>query len=176
MRPTSFDDFFPERFKVKLENTQSIPDIFEVVKEAVWVRERVSRAGLMLGLADLGGSPGSFIGGLHPLGTNIILMNRLPLIRVRDHYPDLYKPYVFHVLLHEYLHTIGFWDEKETRDKVLEITRPLFGDDHPATKLAEDIHQFLPFVTYPAPMKLPEGTEIELVEGFDRSSTEPYIS
>jgi hypothetical protein len=176
MRPQGIDEFFPERFAVKLERAKTIPDIFEVVKEAVEEAERVSRSGLMLGLAELGGSQDSTIGGLHPVGTNIILLNKVPLRRVKDSYPDLYKPYVFHVLLHEYLHTIGLVDEKGTRKKAYEITLYLFGEDHLATKLAKDMRQFLPFITYPVRMPLPKGTAIELVEGFDRSSSQDYIA
>lgn len=171
MRPRSIDEFFPKRFSLKLENAKTIPDIFEVVKEAVQVREGVTRAGLLLGLAELGGSADSFIGGLHPLGTNIIVLNKVPLRRVQDTNPELYKPYVFHVLLHEYLHTVGLVDEDGTRKRTLDITRSLFGADHLATKIAEDIGKYLPYITYPVRRPLPEGTQIELVEGFDRSST-----
>jgi hypothetical protein len=176
MRPQGIDEFFPERFSVKLDRARTIPDIFEVVKEAVEVAERVSRSGLMLGLAELGGSQSSTIGGLHPLGTNIILLNKVPLRRVQESYPELYKPYVFHVLLHEYLHTIGLVVEEGTRRKAYEITLFLFGEEHLATKLAKDIKEFLPFITYPGRIPLPEGTTIELVEGFDHSSSDDYIA
>ncbi|MDD1771278.1 MAG: hypothetical protein LUO79_09375 [Methanomassiliicoccales archaeon] len=176
MRPQGIDEFFPERFAVKLDRAKTIPDIFEVVKEAVEVVERVSRSGLMLGLAELGGSQSSTIGGLHPLGTNIILLNKVPLRRVQEAYPELYRPYVFHVLLHEYLHTIGLIGEEGARRKAYEITRILFGEEHLATKIAKDITAFLPFITYPVRMPLPEGTDIEIVEGFDRSSSDDYIA
>ncbi|MGD1060256.1 MAG: hypothetical protein ABR879_02230 [Methanomassiliicoccales archaeon] len=176
MRRRGIDEFFPERFALKLDRAETIPDIFEVVKEAVEAAERVSRSGLMLGLAELGGSRDSTIGGLHPVGTNIILLNKVPLRRVKESYPELYKPYVFHVLLHEYLHTIGLVDEASAKKKAYEITRFLFGEEHLATKLAKDLSAFLPFVTYPGRIPLPEGTQIELVEGFDRSSTDDYIA
>ncbi|HVO77344.1 MAG TPA: hypothetical protein VMS79_00580 [Methanomassiliicoccales archaeon] len=176
MRRQGIDEFFPERFAVKLERAKTIPDIFEVVKDGVEAAERVSRSGLMLGLAELGGSRDSTIGGLHPIGTNIILLNKVPLRRVEESYPELYKPYVFHVLLHEYLHTIGLVDEEGVRRKTYDITLYLFGEEHLATKLAKDIKAFLPFITYPGRIPLPEGTQIELVEGFDRSSSEDYIA
>ncbi len=176
MRPQGIDEFFPERFAVKLDRAKTIPDIFEVVKEGVEVAERVTRSGLMLGLAELGGSRDSTIGGLHPVGTNIIILNKVPLRRVKESHPELYKPYVFHVLLHEYLHTVGLLGEGDARKKAYEITLFLFGEEHPATKIAKDITAFLPFITYPGRIPLPEGTEIELVEGFDRSSSQDYIA
>jgi hypothetical protein len=77
---------------------------------------------------------------------------------------------MFHVLLHEYLHTIGLVGEGETRQKVLDISRPLFGEEHPVTQMASDIARFFPFISYPTRMPLPEGTSIELVEGVGGSS------
>jgi hypothetical protein len=90
----------------------------------------------------------------------MIVVNKLALERVRESSPKLCKSYLFHVLLHEYLHTVGIWDEMVIREGVLAMTSQLFGDDHPATKLAEDIGQLLPFIIYPAQMCLPDGTEI----------------
>jgi hypothetical protein len=163
MKASSFSVFFPDRYKLKLDMASDIPDIFEVVMQAVQEQMGFTRSGLMLGLVELGSCQGHFIGGLHPLGTNMIVLNKLPLRQVKESSPHIYKSYVFHVLMHEYLHTVGIWDEKETCERVLAITKPLFGDDHPATKLAEDIGQLLPLMIYPIQMRLPEGTEIELV-------------
>ncbi len=161
MRKTSFSEFFPDRYGLKLEAAKGIPGIFEVVMQAVQEQMGFTRSGLRLGLVELECSQGHFIGALHPLGTNMIVVNKLPLHRIRESSPHLCKPYVFHVLLHEYLHTVGIWDEKETHERVLAITKPLFGDDHPTTKMAEDIGQLLPLIIHPSQMRLPEGTEIE---------------
>jgi hypothetical protein len=65
------------------------------------------------------------------------------------------------VLLHEYLHTVGIWDEKIIHEGIVAMTKQLFGNEHPVTKLAEDVVQLLPFVVYPPQMSLPEGTKIE---------------
>jgi len=175
VRKAGIHEFFPARYPMKLDNAQSIPDIFEVVKEAVQDMEGVTRAGLMLGIAELEGGPERFIAALHPVGSNIILLNRFPLMRVKEKYPELYKSYVFHALLHEYLHTIGLVEEDQVGPKAIAITRPLFGEEHLVTKLAEDISQLLPFVHFPVRIRLPEGTKIELVEGFDRSSSTGHI-
>lgn len=175
VRKAGIHEFFPARYPMKLDKAQSIPDIFEVVKEAVHDMEGVTRAGLMLGIAELDVGPDRFIAALHPLGSNIILLNLFPLNRVKEQRPELYKAYVFHVLLHEYLHTVGLVEEDQVVPWAIAITRPLFGEEHLATKLAEDISHLLPFVRYPVGMRLPEGTKIELVEGFDRSSATGYI-
>jgi hypothetical protein len=170
MRANKLGEFFPDRFPRRLEACQGFPDLFELVKDAVQEREGVSRSGLMLGLAELGGSGSFVLCGLHPLHSNIILLNKAALRMVRSTRPEVMKPFVFHVLMHEYLHTIGLAGERAARLKVLEICQPLFGAEHVVTRMAQDIREFLPFASYPARMPLPEGTSIELVEGFDRSS------
>ena len=161
MRASSFGEFFPDRYKLKLEAANDIPCIFELVMKAVQETMGFIRSGLELGLVELEGSQGHFIGCLHPFGTNMILVNKLPLERVKDSSPQMCNSYIFHVLLHEYLHTVGIWDEKIIHEGVLVMTRQLFGGDYPATKLAEDIGQLLPFIVYPAQMRLPDGIEIE---------------
>jgi len=175
VRKAGIHEFFPARYPMKLDKAEGIPGIFEVVKEAVQDMEGVTRAGLLLGIAELDDGPDRFIAALHPLGSNIILLNRFPLDRVKEQRPELYKAYVFHVLLTEYLHTVGLVEEEQVVPRAMAITRPLFGEEHLATKLAEDISQVLPFVRYPVRMRLPEGTKIELVAGFDRSSATGHI-
>ena len=158
--------FYGER----LEKAKNLADIFEIVKDAVRARLGTSRGGLMLGLAELGGSPERWIGGLYPVATNVIVMNKGPMQRILEQSPKLYKPYCFHILLHEYIHAIGYMDEALTRRKALEISEVLFGKGHLATQMAADIMQFFPALAYPAPMPAPEGMNMELVKGFDRSS------
>jgi hypothetical protein len=98
-------------FYARLENAKTLADIFEIVKDAVWVSQRKSRGGIMLGLANLGNHPQGFFGAFYPVGSNVIVMNKIPLQRIRETRPELYKPYVFHILLHEYLHTLGYLSE-----------------------------------------------------------------
>ena len=93
-------------FPTLLENAKSLADIFEVVKTAVLDSLGKSRGGLMLGLADLGNHPQGWLGAFYPIGSNVIVMNKIPLKRIKETCPSLYKPYTFHVLLHEYM----IWD------------------------------------------------------------------
>lgn len=78
--------------------------------------------------------------------------------------------YAFHVLLHEYLHSLGYMDEAAVREKVYEISKAMFGAKHLATQLASDNSRFFPNLVYPDVAWWPEDLEIELVEGFDRGS------
>jgi hypothetical protein len=164
-------------FDSKLQSADDLPDIFEVVKLAVRETTGKERAGLMLGLANLGGGPQGFVGAFYPVATNIIVMNSLPLKRIKETDPALYKPYVFHILLHEYLHTLGIIDEAATRQRAYEISVKLFGKEHPVSQFAADLSRFVPKLVYPVYGWQPEQDyTLELVKGFDRSSTSSYIT
>jgi hypothetical protein len=161
----------------ELESAKDLPDIFELVKAAVRRITGMERGGLMLGLADLGGGPEGLVGAFYPVATNIIVMNKSPLRRIEETDPSLYKPYSFHILLHEYLHTLGIIDEDATRRKAYEISVEIFGKDHVATRLAADLSKFIPKLVYPIyGWKPAQEYRLELVKGFDRSSTSSYIS
>ncbi len=160
----------------ELEATNGLPDIFELVKKAVERELGKKRAGLMLGLSELGGTRSGWIGAYYPVSSNIIVMNKTSLRLIEETNPSLTKSYSFHILLHEYLHTIGIIDERKTRQKAVEISRTMFGSDHPTTKMAENITQFFDYIVYPVFGWIPpKQSELELVEGFDRSSV-TYIT
>ncbi len=159
-----------ETFSEKLRKAKDLPAIFEIVKLAVIKTRKKRRAGLMLGIADLGNHPRGFLGAFYPVATNIIVMNRIPLERIKETNPELYKPYVFHVLLHEYLHALGDVDEHSTRRTTYEICKEVFGPEHLATKMSEDYSQFFPNLVYPDAAWTPRTLNVELVDEFDRSS------
>ena len=151
---------------------------FEEVKDVVKKSEKRSRAGLMLGLQELGSSMNGFIGAYFPVSSNIIVINKTPLRRIIDTNPNLIKPYGFHVLLHEYIHSLGFLDEQITRQKTYEISRQHFGDEHIVTQLSTNMAKFFPNLVYPIYGWMPPKTypPIEIIQGFDRSSTDSYIT
>jgi hypothetical protein len=165
-----------EMIQKELESAKDLADIFELVKTTVRKAIGQERGGLMLGLANLGGGPQGFVGAFYPVATNIIVMNSLPLKRIKETDPALYKPYVFHILLHEYLHTLGIIDEAAARQKAYEISEATFGKDHPVTQFAADLSRFIPKLVYPVYGWMPpQEYQLELVKGFDRGSTAPYI-
>jgi len=157
---------------------QNLIETFEDVKEVVRKSEGRSRAGLMLGLQELGSSLNGFIGAYYPASSNIIVMNKTPLRRIIDTNPKLFDPYVFHVLLHEYIHSLGFLDERTTELKTYEISKEHFGEDHIITQLSTNMRKFFPNLVYPVYGWLPSRNvpTIEIVHGFDRSNTSNYIT
>lgn len=167
-----------QNFKNYIVVKKELINTFELVKDVVRKREGRSRAGLMLGLQELGATLNGFIGAYFPVASNIIVINKTPLRRVVETDSTLLKPYAFHILLHEYIHSLGFFDETFTTRKVYEISKNSFGDNHVITKLAKNITAFFPNLVYPVAGWLPpkEIPPIEIVQGFDSSSSNNYIT
>ena len=162
-------------FKTRLEEARTLADIFEVVKTVVLKSMKKSRGGLMLGMADLGNHPQAFFGGFFTMGSNVIVINKNPLQRIKETKPDLYKPYAFHVLLHEYIHSLGYLDENKVKSYAYQITKQALGEDHLATQIAANTEGFMKHLVYPDSMWKPDDEGIELVDDFDRSSVS-YIA
>jgi hypothetical protein len=162
-------------FKAKLNQARDLPEIFEVVKAVVDRLLGRSRGGLMLGLADLGNHPRAFLGGFFTVGSNVIVMNKIPLQKIKETRPDLYKPYAFSILLHEYLHSLGYLDEIQVRSMVAKLTRESLGEDHLASDMAENAGSFMKHLVYGELAWRGEGSRLELVENFDKSSVS-YIA
>ena len=162
-------------FKTRLEDASTLTDIFEVVKTVVLKSMKKSRGGLMLGMADLGNHPQAFFGGFFTTGSNVIVINKNPLQRIKETKPDLYKPYAFHVLLHEYVHSLGYLDENKVKSYAYQITKQALGEDHLATQIAANTEEFMKHLVYPDSVWKPDDEGIELVDDFDRSSVS-YIA
>jgi len=160
-------------FDKKLDGCDTLAEVFELVKISVKKFLNRHRSGLMLGLADLGMKRGYFVGAFHLVGSNIIVMNRVPLetaLQTRDR--RVFNAYCFHLLLHEYLHSLGYIDEEEVKELTQEVCRLALGNTHPATVMAEQgIDFYFPKVTYfTQQFSLPRDIQIELVKDFDSSS------
>ena len=160
------------------EIEKSLVNNFELVKEAVLKTEKSSRAGLMLGLQELGATLSGFIGAYFQVASNIIVVNTTPLRRIIETDKELLNPYGFHVLLHEYIHSLGYLDEEITKQKTYDITRKYYGEEHIATELSKDMKKYFPNLVYPIQGYLPPKgiPEIQLVKGFDKSSFNNYIT
>ncbi|MFQ6050684.1 MAG: hypothetical protein ACE5K4_03220 [Candidatus Hydrothermarchaeota archaeon] len=160
----------PKSHAQKLEEAKTIGDIFEIVKEVVWKTMGTGRAGLTLGLAELGSSKDFWIGAFYPVGSNIIVMNKTPIRRILQTDPGLFNAYAFNILLHEYIHSLGYLDESKTRKLVYWISKEIFGEGHLVTKMAKDMGGFFPNLVYPTVEYFPRNLDIEMVDDFDKSS------
>lgn len=107
--------------------------IFDLVKTTVELTIGRRRVGLILGLSNLP----NHVGALHQLGSNFIIMNKSLLRRViLSGNKKLANAYVFHILLHEYIHSLGYVNEQETQIITHTISEQTLGAEHPATKIA----------------------------------------
>lgn len=170
-------------FAAQVDAAPDYTSLFRLVKRLVERNLGKSRAGIMLGLAPLGLSPQGFLGGYFVVGSNAIVLNRDVLHYVRANRPEAHNPYAFHVLLHEYLHTLGYFTEEEVRPLAHDLSLGALGPDHDATRIAAamvpgaagEAPEFFRRLVYPqfgwAPSRRPE---IEIVKGFDPDAT-PYI-
>ncbi|MBI2550702.1 hypothetical protein HYV83_06025 [Candidatus Woesearchaeota archaeon] len=163
-------------FAEKLANARSLQEIFELVKETAWKTLRVDQAGLMVGLAELGISSHGVLGAYYSPEGNTIVMNKTVMNQLKGRASmELYNSYCFYILLHEYLHSCGFYDEAENRQIVAAIASQTFGHDHPVAKLAETPNAMLGLLGNAQPQAPDQFGNVEFVEGIDRGNTN-YIS
>jgi hypothetical protein len=110
-----------------LEKARDYGDIFSLVKKVVKRSLSLHRVGLMLYLGNLPLSVGAF----HPLGTNDLVLNR----RLLKSKTGLgHKSHVFAILLHEYLHSLGFTDERQVRRLTYKLCLDNFGRQSPVVE------------------------------------------
>jgi len=142
--------------------------IFKLVKRGVKDSIGKRRVGLSLGLTDLPNHVGAF----HQVGSNFIVMNKNLLKEIRkSNNKKLINAYIFHVLLHEYLHSLGYINEQEVRILSHEISKNTIGSEHPATLIARygigSVFSNMKLVQVNRPKKL---GEIEIVDNFENEN------
>lgn len=115
--------------KKSLENCMEFDCILNLVKECVEKSLGRKRTGLMLGLSDLPIHVGAF----HPVPSNVIVLNRRLIDGINVYDRKLVNAYIFHLLLHEYLHSLGFLDEDDVKMISYNISKTFLGEEHPAT-------------------------------------------
>jgi hypothetical protein len=161
------DDEARQELRKRVDRAQSYDEIFELVKRIVESELGQHRAGLTLVLATMPNTVGAF----HPVGSNVIVLNK-SLVQgfqqvVRD--PREINAFVFMVLMHEYLHSLGYIDEREVRRVAQRICADALGDDHPTVRLATG--NWLEM--YPQLNSVIDSSskDFEVVRKFDSSST-----
>ncbi|MBS7623665.1 hypothetical protein KEJ39_08365 [Candidatus Bathyarchaeota archaeon] len=122
--------------KTALQESSDFREVFEVVRRSVKELLGVERRGLELYLRELPLHVGAF----HRIGTNIIVMNRTLIDLIVESQASIseIKSFIYSILLHEYLHSLGVYDELQVRRLTYQISRQTLGEDHPATILAEN--------------------------------------
>ncbi len=154
-----------------LRSAEGFGSIFEMVKSATEAHLGQHRAGLTLVLGDIPNNVGAY----HEMGSNAIVMNRnlLKVVERLSKSKGRRNSYVFMILLHEYLHSLGYTNDRQVRDLGREITDRYLGRRHVAAEMAvKPLDSFFPDLEKYAFFR-DKGT-FETVRKFDTSST-PYI-
>ena len=118
---------------IELEYCNDFGEIFSLVKKAVEKSLGEHRVGLMLYLGNLPMKVGAF----HFLETNDIVLNRRLLNKIsKEKSLSERRAFIFSILLHEYLHSLGYIKETEVRGLVYQICAENFGKNHYVTEAA----------------------------------------
>ena len=153
-----------EDFRADLERSRSYSDLFVIVKRAVKKVLGQTRSGLLLYLGDLPLNVGAY----HQVGSNGIVLNRriLEVVSRSTKTDTEMNSFIFSLLLHEYLHSLGYLDEGEVRRLVHDVSSKVFGEDHPAATMAFE----LPLTKIlPPDMHMEEASPyLELVRDFEK--------
>jgi hypothetical protein len=159
------------QFVEKIANLKDFDETFELVKAVVLQKFKLHRAGLSLILQMMPSSLGAY----HMLGSNAIVVNTYLLTTLKRivKSTEEYNSYIFMVLSHEYLHSLGIVDENTVRQMTFELCKWMLGNDHTATKMAKNG----PSAIYPELRSLMQsqfGRDFQVVKNFDRSN-QTYI-
>jgi len=158
--------------KERLASAGGFDEIFELVKKAVDQVIGVHRAGLTLVLGDIP----NHVGAYHEMGSNAIVMNRniMKIVWRSTKSRQRRNSYTFMILLHEYLHTLGFSDDAQVRELSRKITDAYVGKGHIAGEMAvSSLDKFFPEISQYAMFR--DNGSFETIRKFDTSSTS-YIA
>ncbi|UCE96601.1 MAG: hypothetical protein JSV51_03105 [Candidatus Bathyarchaeota archaeon] len=156
-----------EENQQRLDNAQGYSEVWEIAKDNVNAVLKKKRQGMMLFLDDMPLRLGAY----HPLGTNNIVLNRalVQIVEATTKSRKLLNSFVYTLLLHEYLHALGYIKEAEVRPLVYKISKACFGKEHISTQLAKQgpwsILKGLPLDALKAPKRV-----MEIVRDFERTN------
>ncbi len=160
-----------KQFREKVAKLRDFNEAFELVKSVVLQKFGMHRAGLNLILQMMPSNLGAY----HMLGSNAIVVNSYLLAAVKKitGSEEEYNSYLFMVLAHEYLHSLGIVDENAVRQMTFELCNWMLGEDHAATRLAKED----PSTLYPELKSLMQSQfsrDFHVVSNFDKSN-QTYI-
>ncbi len=162
MKSTRIDEY-----RSRIDKAQGFSEVWKIVKDSVKDSLGEHRVGMMLFLDDLPLQLGAY----HPLGTNNIVLNRrlVQIAEASTQSKRLVNAFVYSLLVHEYLHALGYIPETEVRPLVYQVSKDCFGGDHIVTRLAEKspwaLLRGIPLGRIEAPRRV-----IEIVKDFEKTN------
>jgi hypothetical protein len=152
----------------RLAAAMGFDQVFELVKRSAEESLGLHRAGLTLVLGDLTND----IGAYHGMGSNSIVMNRniMKIVWQSTRSRAKRNAYIYMILLHEYLHSLGFTEEAQVRSLSKKISDKFLGEGHIVADMAtKPLDQFFPMLPRYAAFR--DKGQYETVDRFDSSST-----
>jgi hypothetical protein len=121
-------------FMTRLEAAKGYAEIWEIVKDTVQHSTNKRRDKMMLFLDDLPIQLGAY----HPIGTNNIVLNRalVQIVEASIDKRQVVNALIYNLLLHEYLHALGEYSEREVRNMVYKVAKKCFGEKNVVTIIA----------------------------------------
>ena len=154
-----------------LDNLMDYDRIFSIVKKSVKTVLGKERSGLGLALSDLPVT----LGALWQVGGNYIVMNEV-LVKAMSRIaktPREFNSFVYTILTHEYLHSVGYIDEFQARQMTALVAKQTFGSEHPAVIMSSgDIWKQYPLFLS---LRGGDGSVLKIISRFDTDSTS-YIA
>jgi len=156
-----------KEFRVRLAEAKNLSEVYEIVKDTVKRSLGRYRVGLMVYLDDLPLQLGAY----HPVGSNAIVVNRalLQIVESTAKSRNVINAFIYTILLHEYLHSLGYLEEYSVRPLVYKISNESFGENHIASHLARlgpwSILKGLPLDEVEAPKRV-----VEIVRDLEREN------
>ncbi len=158
-------------FLLSLDRKMDFDKVFTVVKATVMAAIRKERSGLGLALSDLPSTLGAF----WQVGGNYIVMNQVlidAMTRLTSS-PREFNSFIYMILTHEYLHSLGYIDEMEARKMTAIVAKKAFGENHPAYIMSNgDLWSLYPELRT---VSGGIGNSMKIIGNFDSSSTS-YIA
>ena len=158
----------------EINNAKSFNELFKLVKKVVEKTLNRKRPSLMLGLGYLDPRIGAF----HAVGSNVMVINKLIL----DALDEMNTPkekinqYVFSILLHEYIHSLGVTNEKDTRRLTTMISTQIFGLGHSITIMTRaPLSQFPGIEKHILEVEVPQNFGIKFLSDFDDENARYYV-
>ncbi len=158
-------------FLMSLDGKMDFDKVFSVVKATVRAALKKERSGLGLALSDLPATLGAF----WQVGGNYIVMNQVlidAMTRLTST-PREFNSFIYMILTHEYLHSLGYIDEMEARQMTAIVAKKAFGVNHPAFIMSNgDLWSLYPELRT---VSGGIGSKMKIIGNFDSSSTS-YIA
>jgi hypothetical protein len=157
-----------EKFEERLDGATNYAQVWVIVKKAVECSLGKKRGSMMLFLDDLPLQLGAY----YPLGTNNIVLNRamVDIVEASLKNRKVINALVYNLLLHEYLHALGWESETDVRRLVVEVTNKCFGEKHTATVIAQKSPWVL-LKDVPLGPNYPPKRVMEIVTDFEKTSS-----